>query len=134
MSRRVITTRYEAAGGVQEIDTYFDRMIKYIPADIVSGWVAISGLISSAVSIPKERILWIVFAVMVVLTVAWTWMQTKEKGQPTVKKQIAISTIAFAIWVFALGEPFNSLTWYHQVYGSVVLILYNLTVPLFNPE
>ena len=41
--------------------------------------------------------------------------------------------MAFVVWVFALGEPFNSLSFYSPVYGSILLILYNLIIPLINP-
>lgn len=37
--------------------------------------------------------------------------------------QVLISTIAFVVWVFAIGGPFASLDWYKPVYGGIALIL-----------
>jgi hypothetical protein len=47
--------------------------------------------------------------------------------------QTAISTGAFAVWVFALGGPFASLVFYRPSYGSIVLIMYTLVVALITP-
>src|SRR5437660_568881 len=53
MSRRVRALRPKALGAAAaaqpvEIDSYFDKVLKYIPADIVAAWVAVTGLVSSA--------------------------------------------------------------------------------------
>ena len=79
MSRRirVVWPKAQAAAGVPpppippgEIDTYFDKVVKYIPADIVSAWVAVTGLVSSARDLPRQPILWVAFAIGLILT-AW---------------------------------------------------------------
>src|SRR5207237_8369447 len=84
MSRRirVVWPKAQAAAGVPpppippgEIDTYFDKVVKYIPADIVSAWVAVTGLVSSARDLPRQPILWVAFAIGLILTAWWTWKQ-----------------------------------------------------------
>lgn len=40
---------------------------------------------------------------MVWLTAPLTWRQATEPGKPVAVSQIAIATIAFVVWVFALG-------------------------------
>lgn len=132
MNRRVSTTSYQAAGG-PPADTYFDKVVKYIPADIVGAWVAVTGLITGAQNVPSTTLLWIVFVVGVVLTAAWTWFQTNQQNQPTAVTQILISTLAFVVWVFALGGPFATLGFYRPLYGSLLLILSTLVVGLINP-
>jgi hypothetical protein len=42
--------------------------------------------------------------------------------------------VAFAVWVFALGGPFAALSFYHSIYGSLVLVLYTLLIGLVNPR
>jgi hypothetical protein len=63
----------------------------------------------------------------------WTWRQTSLPGQPPALTQTAISTLAFGVWVFALGGPFNFQAWYSPLYGSLLLIAFTLIVPLINP-
>lgn len=134
MSRRIITTQLQAAGLGSETDGYSDRLLKYIPAEVVGAWIAGTGLISGSTGIPTATILWIVFFVMIALAAAWTWRQTSKTGSPPAVTQITIATLAFVVWVFALGGPFATLAFYHPVYGSLVLIVYTLAVPLIVPN
>ena len=136
MSRRIVTTQLQANTPTNPpIDTYFDRVIKYIPADIVAGWTAVTGLIAGAAAqIPHEMVLWIAFAAFLVLTALWTLKQTRAPDKSLAGTQIAVSTVAFAVWVFALGGPFESLGFYHRVYGSLALIFYTLVVGLVVPS
>ncbi len=133
MSRRIITSQFQAAGPGTKIDTYFDRVIKYIPADIVGAWIAIMGLINSTVNVPSI-ILWVVFGCMVVLSALWTWRLTTEPKMSPAITQTLIATGAFIVWVFALGGPFATLAFYRPLYGSLLLILYTLVVALVIPR
>ncbi|WP_413176291.1 hypothetical protein [Anabaena azotica] len=133
MGRRIITSQLEAKGEGSKLDGYFDKLLKYIPTEIVGGWIAITGLIKSASNIPTNAILWILFIIFTGLTIAYILQQTSESKKPPAIKQTTISAIAFIVWVFALGEPFNTLSFYKPIYGSILLVLYNLTIPLINP-
>jgi O-antigen/teichoic acid export membrane protein len=133
MGRRIITSQLEAKGESAKLDGYFDKLLKYIPTEIVGAWIAITGLIKSASNIPTNTILWILLVIFTGLTALYILRQTYELKKPPAVKQTIISTIAFIIWVFALGKPFDSLSFYSPVYGSIVLIIYNLIIPLINP-
>ncbi len=139
MSRRILAfpPRAQAAAGagppLVEIDTYFDKVVKYIPADIVGAWVAVTGLISSARDIPRLTILWVAFGIGLILTAWWTWKQAALPGRRPPVTQVVISTGAFAVWVFALGGPFQHVPG-RDVYGSLLLILYTLVVALIDPK
>ncbi len=133
MSRRIVTTQFQAATSAQ-VDTYFDRVVKYIPADIVSAWVAVTGLIGGRTDIPVDAILWTAFVLGIIITAAWMWRQTSEPGKKLAVTQISISTVAFVIWVFALGGPFANLGFYKPVYGSLLLILYTLIIGIIIPS
>lgn len=132
MSRRVTKVERLGAGGAVG-DTYFDRVLKYIPADIVGAWVAITGAIAGAAT-PETTALWIVFLALLVITPIWTWKQAKEPGKPPATTQILISTGSFLVWVFALGGPFATLSFYKPLYGSLTLIIYTLIVALITPR
>ncbi|QKQ77501.1 hypothetical protein [Nostoc sp. TCL240-02] len=133
MGRRIITSQLEAKGEEGKLDSYFEKLIKYVPTEIVGGWIATTGLIKGAINIPINTILWILLVIFTGLTALYILKQTSEPKKPLALKQTGISTIAFIVWVFALGEPFDSLSFYNPVYGSILLILYNLTIPLINP-
>ncbi len=136
MGRRIVTTQPQSlvATTPQAVDTYFDRLIKYIPADIIAAWTAVTGLIAGATKEPQAALLWIAFGVGLILTAAWTLRQTRDPKKPAAITQIIISTIAFAVWIFALGGPFATMSWYSPLYGSLLLIAFTLIVALINPK
>lgn len=138
MGRRIVTKRLEAnLPGVQSVpvDGYFDRVIKYIPSDVVAAWTAVTGLVNVDAEAPKTTLLWILFGIFTLLTAGWTWKQTTKDGKLSATIQILLSTVSFIIWVFALGGPFASLEgFYRPLYGSLVLIVYTLAVGLVIPK
>jgi hypothetical protein len=135
MGRRIVTTRLEnVQGSGASVDTYFDKVIKYIPADIVGAWVAVTGLISSDEKAPKSLLLWITFAFGIGLTLLWTLKQTSAPKKRPAITQALVSTGSFIVWVFALGGPFATLAFYRPLYGSLVLIFYTLAVGLVTPS
>lgn len=134
MSRRIITTQYQTGASKAQVDTYFDKVIKYIPADIVGAWVAVTGLINSSSDVSTSLLLWIAFLVGTILTTFWTLKQTSVPEKRSAFTQAAISTGSFIVWVFALGGPFATLSFYRPLYGSLLLIFYTLVVGLINPS
>lgn len=134
MSRRVVTTQLQATGtGSTSVDGFFDKLIKYIPSDIVAAWIFASSAIKSASSGSSTTLMWVVFAVLLVITPLWTWRWTRAPSKPPATTQIIIATISFAVWVFALGPPFSSLGFYKPVLGSIVLVIYTLVAAMINP-
>ncbi|BAZ71207.1 hypothetical protein ACE1AT_23735 [Pelatocladus sp. BLCC-F211] len=134
MGRRIVTKQYQGTSSETKIDTYTDKLIKYIPSDIVGAWVAASGLIQGAADVPQNTLFWIAFVIGVTLTPIWTLRMTREKDKTPAKTQAIISTGAFIVWVIALGEPFSSFPFYRPVYGSLLLLLYTLIVALITPK
>jgi hypothetical protein len=142
MERRVITPRDEkilstAAGAVKvpspqipKEDDYTQKLLKYIPAEIVAAFIAIDGVIKSVTN-PSIVAQWVILGVLFLATVAYTWRASEKPGLPLAIDQICISSIAFFIWVFTLGGPFASLSWYMSYYGTIALILYTTLIPFF---
>lgn len=135
MPRRIRTVSLQSSGG-PESDKFFDRVIKYVPADVVGAWVAATGIIASSGGSPASHatMLWVAFAFGLIFTAAWTYRQTSEPGKPTAALQIVVATLAFAVWVFALGGPFASLLWYQQSHGSLLLIAFSLVTGFLVPK
>ena len=131
MSRRVVTTSYHAAAA-PTIDGYFDKLLKYIPAEINGAWIAITGILAGLAD-PSPALLWILFGVFILLTVGVIFRLTQAQNQPTPWIQIAISTVAFVVWVLALGGPFATIPGYNTAYGAILMIIYTVVVPIVNP-
>jgi hypothetical protein len=134
MSRRIITTQFQSTNNEVKIDTYFDRIIKYVPSEIIGAWIAVKGMVLGFSNKPKDMILWVAFIIGILFTALWIWKQTSEPGKPIAKTQILISVGAFIVLVFSLGEPFTQLSWYDPGYGSLSLIFYTLLIGVVIPN
>lgn len=134
MSRRIVTRKLDTTAEA-ELDTYWDRVIKYIPSDIVAAWTVVTGLINTDPTAPQNTLLWIFFVIFILVTALWVWKQTSEHNKPTAISQITVSSLSFVVWVFALGGPFATLEgFYRPLYGSLVLVVYSLIVGLVVPK
>lgn len=98
-------------------DSPISKIIKYIPAEIIAVYTAIAGVLKPAANsgpldIDVQRYFYVVLF-LIVITPIWTYIaviSTKDVvAEPPTKKQRAffhasIATIAFVIWVYALGD------------------------------
>lgn len=115
-------------------DSYFEKLVKYIPADILAAYVAITGI--TANNDPPLWLTWGVFGVLLALTPLYVcYVKTVPKGFLTSKTfHWVTACLAFAAWVFALGGPFATFVWYKPYLGSVVLILTTLIIPVLEGQ
>jgi hypothetical protein len=115
-------------------DSYFEKLVKYIPADIVAGYVAIAGILNEHNNDPLW-VTWAVFGTLLALTPLYVcYLKTDPPGL-TVNKTFhwVTACVAFTAWVFALGGPFAaSFAWYRPYFGSIVLILTTLIIPVME--
>lgn len=108
-------------------DTYQDRLLKLIPAEVVATYIFLDGVLRLApANVPVPILRWFVFVVLLL----GTWFYLSRVENVTKTHQLAISTIAFALWVFYLGGPFASFRWYSPIYGAVLLPLYTFGVAI----
>lgn len=115
-------------------DSYFEKLIRYIPLDIIAAYQAIDGIIRDQGSNPLW-LYWTAFGGLLILTPLYTIYRPNVPPSLLHAKTrfcAFVSTVAFTVWVFTLGGPF-AITWpelYRPVYGSVLLILTALTLPV----
>jgi hypothetical protein len=113
-------------------------VIKYVPTDVVAAWTAVLGIVKSAQNVPSTVILWVCYVVGIILTWFWTRQQTKTsegKADVVTAWQSGVATVAFVVWAFAIGgAPFDSLPFYHPIYGSLALIAFTLISGLVVPR
>ena len=116
-------------------DRYKDRLVKLIPSEVVAVYLFISGLVAATdqTQVPQGPLLTLVFLVLLALT----WPYLSRIAGVSNRTQLAISTVAFAVWVFSLGGPFPYLMGqlglrYHPIYGGILLPLYTFAVPILD--
>lgn len=104
-----------------KVSEYLESLVKLIPAEIVALYAVLAAFVPETltgqlfVTIP-------LFA----LTPFYLYfsMGVNKIGQ------IAISTFAFVVWLFAIGGPFVYFGWYEAWMGGTLLALYTLVPPM----
>jgi hypothetical protein len=128
--RRIVTEQMQSRdGAAARPDGFFDRILKYIPADIVAGWVALDGLSKQL----SQGVLWGLLVIVAVLAFLWTKKQTDAPPKPPATMQSVIAALSFLVWAFALQSgPFAAIQ-YPAALASAVLIVYTLAIGLVVP-
>jgi hypothetical protein len=111
MNRLIIPRPARSRAGAvsdSDADRAAGRLVKYIPAEIISGYMLLSGIATAASQTSNLRMAaaWGLFWLGFVLTPLYLW----KVGKPTGVQwwHLPISTISFALWAYALGGPFET--------------------------
>lgn len=140
----------KAASAIRE-DSYPERVAKYVPAEIIAGYTPLISLAASVnlvkntdgAMVPSETtvaLCFLVFFAGLIATPIYLWRISGSVGQSK-KMQVAISTLAFVLWAYVLGGPFEVLSkftpdvfGYYPAVGGVITGIYTWMVGLFAPE
>jgi hypothetical protein len=134
MSRSIISKRTIAAMDPGQLtpgeDPYFSKIIKLIPADIISVYFAVFNLIKGNNQHPEhnQTMQLLVFGLFFLITPFYL----KKIAKIISMKQIIYCMIAFILWVFSLGGPVDGqmIAGYStQFLGAVFLPVYTLLIP-----
>jgi hypothetical protein len=122
-------------------DGYPDRLVKYIPAEVITLFAATSKSVAAFTTWEDSwRLGFALFGFVFCLgaTAVLTYVQTREPGKPVAIEQIAIATAAFAIWALALGIPEieqrQDLRILHREVWQFILPFYTFSVALYVPR
>lgn len=138
---RAIIARSTAAAGVAtrgvpdgdappaaETDQYADRLLKLIPAEVISVYISMTMILQGSATASDDSMLpWIVFAFGAFAT--WFYMRVTLKV--TDWRQLLMTVLAFCVWAFAMGEPFTSAlgpNW-TETHAGLLLAAYTFIAP-----
>jgi hypothetical protein len=113
-------------------DEYLSKVLKLIPAEVVSLYVALAALIGVSGESVNEYAFWFIFIVCLIGTPLYLWKITKVSDF----LQVGISTLAFVVWVITLGaSPLTkAIPGFEPVYGGVLLLVFTFFIPFFMPQ
>lgn len=116
-------------------DDYLGRLVKYIPAEIIGLYLATSRAIPTDAGKHQNEVgLWFVFGVTFAFTPIYMYAATSSRKRNPLFSQVTLATIAFPVWVFAIGGPFESLSWYKGWESSIILIFVTVALGLYRPK
>lgn len=115
------------AAGVPTLteDDYLTRLLKYVPIEVLGGYLFMATIIDSNVT-GHLRAYWLggLLAAVLLLTIPYDYL-VLGVVRP---EQIAMSVVGLAVYVFSIGGWFATTTWYHQWYASIAVALFALLV------
>lgn len=102
-------------------DPYQDRLLKLIPAEVISVYVAVFPLAANQ----GVAVQLIVFVLLLVGNILY-----KRNAGVTDWKQFLITSIAFILWVLSFGGPVKGQLEQAVAISHILIPIYTLLVPL----
>lgn len=112
-----------------EFKFYLSRLLKMIPAEVISLYLVGSGLIPEGQLIALT--VWAVICLIGVVIVRIYGTADPAQGKSPDWIHIAISVAAFIIWIYSLGGPFVAWNLHVPWVGSLLVLTWTFFVPLF---
>lgn len=109
-------------------DSYSERLVKYIPSEVVALYISLQAIAHS--SDPDWWLPWVIFGVGLIGCPLFLWRVLGVSK----KVQLVLSSVAYLVWVFALGGPFAALAWYKPIYGALLLPIVTFAIPIISPS
>jgi hypothetical protein len=132
MSRRITTKAAVLSGGGTQED-YLGRVVKYIPAEIVTLYVSAIGIVPDT-NLNRNTFLWGIFAFCAVGTPVFMSLVTRDANKKPLLTQVILATVAFPIWAYALGGIFTTTPGYAPFIGSLLLMAATFLFGLIEPK
>ncbi|MDH3588898.1 MAG: hypothetical protein OEQ74_05805 [Gammaproteobacteria bacterium] len=111
----------------EEVDAYADKLLKLIPAEVIGVYLAMTSILQGAGNI-HAPVPWLVFIFGIFAT--WFYLRFTLKVKET--RQLVLTALAFCIWAFTIGGPFETLEWYRDAggtYAGLLLAGYTFMAP-----
>jgi len=123
------TARLAAPVAMDGFSSYLDRLLKMIPAEVISLYLVGSGLIPGDQS--TVLVIWGLICLAGVVVIRAYGTADVQNALPTDWVHVAISSIAFVIWVYSMGGPFRVYDLYQSTLGSLLVLAWTFFVPVF---
>jgi hypothetical protein len=127
--RRDEGVRALASTPTEEFKFYLDRLMKMIPGDAVGLYMIGSGFIPAGQAI--GLVIWTVICLVYVVLIKAYGTADPDRDESPDWVHVAISAIAFVIWVYTLGGPFAVFNLGVPYIGSLLVLAWTFFIPIF---
>lgn len=115
---------------VSKATNYSERLIKFVPAEVLAGYVSVSPLMGTVVS-HSGKITFVAILVVLCLLAIPIHYRTLLGRTKRARKHILISQVAFLAWAYGIGGPFIALGWHHPAAAGLGLVAVTFLAPKF---
>jgi hypothetical protein len=84
--------------------------------------------------LPRCGAEWVVFTLNALLVPFYFWFVTTRGNEKPLIPQIVLASIAFPVWVFAIGGPFKCLHWYESWIAAITLAFTTVGMGFIRPK
>jgi hypothetical protein len=109
------------------IQSYMERLVKLIPAEVVGLYLVGQGIIP-----PAEKVAIVVWSIVCLVLVVLVRAKTTGDRVNSISPQwsaVAVSTISFVIWVYTMPGPFQVYHVAIPFVGSLAVLVWTFVVP-----
>jgi len=110
---------------IKQENNYQSRLLKLIPSEIVAAYLVIIGFIPAGYEHSKI-LLTAITAVLLVMVPFYLIIIMGVKGP----FQISFTALSFLVWIYSMGGPFVYYGIHEPVFGSSLLVIWTLLIPL----
>lgn len=115
--------------------SYFEKLLAYIPSELVGAYLCMDGILKEASLDNPVWLYWAIFGASIALAPLYVLFRPSTNSilKCTQKFRAITATVALAVWIFAMGGPFAvTFDWYRPVFGSLLLVITTLAIPVFE--
>jgi hypothetical protein len=115
-------------------DDYVTRVAKFVPSEVLAAYVAMMGIVMAMdkTDALKAPLAWGTFGLCMIFTPLYL-ARFKAFSRRQKIFHIVLSCVAFALWSYALGGPFEIAGLYRANIGSLLLIAFTLVSGWLRP-
>lgn len=126
---RIYRPATKGGGEDDGLKSYLDRLLKLIPAEVISLYMVGTGVI------PNDKIVvlitWTIFCLVAVGIVKAYGTSDRAQGINPDGTHVVLSMLAFVIWVYSMGGPFKYFHLHEAYIGSLLILAFTFVVPYF---
>jgi hypothetical protein len=108
------------------VKDYLERLIKLIPAEVISLYLVGKGMIAG----DRTPLLgWTIFCLVAVVLVRLYGTADPETNTPPQLPAVIIACISYLVWVYSMGDIFATLGIHAPPIGSLLVLGWTFVVP-----
>lgn len=126
---RIRTTADPSDVPVPTMDDYFDRLLKYVPVEIMGLYLVIEGLLKSMYDGPTINYY---LLGLLIVGAFFTFWYVKRYLKVVRVFQVLMSVLAFLIWVFSMGGWFETQGFWQAGWGAIAVVIFAVTIKILR--
>jgi hypothetical protein len=104
-------------------DDYMTKLLKYVPPQIVGAYLLVQGILIALTTDGTSGRQFALGTLLIVGAVSTFAYSARVLGVAR-QSQRLVSTLAFFVWVFALGGLFATFGWWKPGWGTIALVAF----------